>query len=164
MKTNEIIEGEMSCLTVDGKFDFKCSQCRHHSRLTVPENKRRLHIKCACGYHYFVNLNRRRHSRSPVKKNNARMIISKKSSFPAKIINYSFGGYGVQITKHHSKRLHVGDSIVLQYYLNNTQCVDNFLVRSIDSNRLGLQYADKKFFSPKQRMIAQQNKARKEFS
>lgn len=158
MAQNKLHESEIHCTSVDGKFDFKCLNCRKHWQLPTPKNKRRFRVKCKCSSIHVINLNRRRHNRTTVNNEKAYLKIEDKNVVPAKLINSSFGGYCIEVQPRISKKISVGDSVVLQYYLNRTKCTDDFLVRSVSTKHVGLQFADQQFLTPGQRMIIRQNR------
>lgn len=106
--------------------------------------------------------NRRKYAASRSKPKNGfsrAMILRGQKQYCVQVLDYDFGGIGISVSDkvHGQLVLVVGQLIVIQFFLGGVQHNDVFTIQSINGSRIGLMYADKRYMTPQQRLIASQN-------
>ncbi len=106
--------------------------------------------------------NRRRHAASRSKSRNGfsrAVILQGKKQYKVQLLDYDSGGIGISISDDLNKQLQLvlTKVVKIQFFLGGVRHEDNFIVRSIRNERVGLMYANEKCMSPQQRLIAGQN-------
>ncbi len=99
-------------------------------------------------------------SRSKAKNGFSRAIILQgKKQHDVQLLDYDSGGIGINISDNLNKRLQLvlAKVVKIQFFLGGVRHEDTFIVRSIRGERVGLMYANEKYMSPQQRLIAGQN-------
>jgi len=87
------------------------------------------------------------------------MILRGKKQHCIRVLDYDFGGIGIDVpdNAHRQLGLVVGRPIVIQFFLGGVQHNDVFTIQSINGNRVGLMYVNKKYMTPQRRLFASQN-------
>ncbi len=139
----------------DGIIKHKCVACGYVADIEVPAHRRTLTGKCICGLKITYTIERRTSRRQSYQFGKAQCALSTQSKCTIQPKDISFGGMGFKAS-YVKDRFMVGKKISITYELSRgVQCKHDFLVRSIDGEYVGVQYADGKDYSPQQRMIIQ---------
>lgn len=109
--------------------------------------------------------NRRKHaaSRSKARDGFSRaMILQGKNQYRIQLLDYDAGGIGVSVSDEVAIQLDLaeGQVVTVQFFLGGIRHNDAFTIQSINGNRVGLLYVNKKCMSPQNRLMMSQNSRR----
>lgn len=139
-----------------GVFTFCCTKCAVNCDVSITRDVRSFSLRCVCKEMYTVKVSSRLSQRQIVNGNG--VISYHKKLLECKIVDISHGGLGIILYEKPSDFV-LGKTIAIKYIIGRHTYRDEFIVVSIVGDRVGVQYADGKNYTPVQRSLMQKNPA-----
>ncbi|MFA5986638.1 MAG: hypothetical protein WC819_04810 [Parcubacteria group bacterium] len=138
----------------DGIMRFRCVMCRHEADVAVKSGVRKLRVRCKCGFVIVCEIDRRTSRRGPYKFGTAQYVSKSGTKHIIQPFDISFGGMGFCFLQGAKRQLLVGQNIIIQYEVSRgCDTVDDFVVRRVWDDWIGVQYADGMNHPPRHRLI-----------
>lgn len=137
-------------ITTDGQATFVCSACEGSRTVEVARNAElarasRVRVKCPCGHHYPVSLERRRFFRKAVNFIGSFFhTVNGRHVDHGKMAVLDLSRTGMRIRLNENRPLQVGDTLLVEFHLDDRQhslIRKESIVRRIDGFDLGTEFA-----------------------
>ncbi len=137
-------------ITGEGQATFVCPECARSRTVAMTRNKKlaraaRVRVKCPCGHHYPVTLERRRFFRKPVYLSGSYFhTVNGRHVDRGEMAVLDLSRTGVRIRLNETRPLRVGDTLLVEFHLDDRQhslIRKESIVRRIEGIDLGTEFA-----------------------
>lgn len=137
-------------ITSDGQATFVCPACAHSRTVDVARNAKlarasRVRVKCPCGHHYPVILERRQFFRKAVNFSGSFFqTVNGRHVGRGEMAVLDLSRTGLRIRLNENRPLQIGDTLLVEFHLDDRQhslIRKESVVRRIDGFDLGTEFA-----------------------
>ena len=137
-------------ISSEGEATFVCPQCERSRTVAVAANAKlsraaRVRVKCPCGHHFPVTLERRRYFRKSVNLSGAFFqTVNGRHVDRGEMAVRDLSRTGLRIRLNENRPLQVGDTLLVEFHLDDRQhslIRKESIVRRIDGFDLGTEFA-----------------------
>ncbi len=136
-------------ITSEGEATFVCPECERSRTVAVAANAKlsrasRVRVKCPCGHHFPVTLERRRYFRKSVNLSGAFFqTVNGRHVDRGEMAVRDLSRTGLRIRLNENRPLRVGDTLLVEFHLDDRQhslIRKESIVRRIDGFDLGTEF------------------------
>jgi hypothetical protein len=137
-------------VTREGRATFVCPECERSRTVDVSRNAKlarasRVRVKCPCGHHYPVTLERRRFFRKTVHLSGSFFhMVNGRHVDRGRMAVLDLSRTGLRIRLNERRPLQVGDTLLVEFHLDDRQhslIRRESVVRRIEGTDLGTEFA-----------------------